>query len=54
MASEGSFGFVDPADVLRGCHIIPAFSSGRAHSDGHGLSHSAVDSNDWKCYYVNQ
>ena len=54
MASEGSFGFVDPADVLRGCHIIPAFSSGRAHSDGRGLSRSAVDSNDWKRYYVNQ
>lgn len=36
MASKGAFGFVDPADVIRGCHIIPRFSKGvkyANHSD---------------------
>ena len=54
MTTKGLFGFVDPAGILWRCHIIPAFSSGRAHSDGHSLLHSAVDSNDWKDYYLNQ
>ena len=26
ITSEGAFGFVDPNDVLRACHIIPVFS----------------------------
>lgn len=54
MANKDSFGFVDPTDVLRACHIIPAFSSGRTHADGRGLSSCAMDAKDWKCYYVNQ
>lgn len=28
MASEGSFSFVDPANIIRGCHLIPRFSKG--------------------------
>lgn len=28
MASKGAFSFVDPANVVRGCHIIPRFSKG--------------------------
>jgi len=28
MADEDVFGFVDPADVLRGCHVIPSFADG--------------------------
>ena len=28
MADSDAFGFVDPADVLRGCHVIPAFADG--------------------------
>lgn len=54
MANTDSFGFVDPADVLRACHIVPAFSTGRTHTDGRGLSSCAMDAKDWKCYYVNQ
>lgn len=54
MANENSFGFVDPAAVLRGCHIIPAFSRGKVHDDGCGLSRYAKDANDWSRYYVNR
>lgn len=52
MATEGSFGFVDPRDVLRGCHIIPSFAGGKAHLDEVGLSHCAQDARDWARYYV--
>lgn len=49
-----AFGFIDPADVLRGCHIIPSFANGLFHVDGKGLSHSARDSSDWVRYYVDR
>jgi hypothetical protein len=54
MAEDDAFGFVDPSDILRSCHIIPAFASGRLHADGKGLSHCARDSSDWVAYYVNR
>lgn len=54
VGEENAFGFIDPADVLRCCHIIPAFSSGRVHADGRGLSFCAGDSSDSKSYYVNR
>lgn len=54
MADERAFGFVDPKDVLRGCHIIPTFSSGRVHLDGVGLSCCARDALDWVRYCVNR
>ena len=54
MADKDAFGFVDPANVLRGCHIIPAFADGRLHPDGVALSRSATDSDDWKRYYINR
>jgi hypothetical protein len=47
-----AFGFVDPNDVLRGCHIIPRFSQGLRYTDGHGLSKLARDKEDWREYYV--
>ena len=28
MADEDAFGFVDPANVLRACHMIPSFADG--------------------------
>jgi len=28
VADKDAFGFVDPANVLRGCHVIPAFGDG--------------------------
>lgn len=52
MALSSSFGFIDPADVLRGCHIIPNFAKGKRYNDGVGLSQCASDSEDWHSYYV--
>jgi hypothetical protein len=54
MSTEGAFGFVDPKDVLRGCHIIPNFSKGKARLDGVGLSRLAHDAKQWSRYYVNR
>lgn len=54
VTQDNSFGFVDPAHVLRGCHIIPRFSCGKVHADGKGLSRCAKDSGDWTQYYVNR
>jgi len=52
VGEEDAFGFIDPSDVLRSCHLIPAFSKGKAHVDGKGLSVCAQDSSDWAAYYV--
>lgn len=54
MSTDDAFGFVDPTDVLRACHIIPAFAKGRLHVDGVGLSWCTQDSSDWVEYYVNR
>ena len=54
LASEGAFRFVDPVDVLRGCHIVPAFSRGKRHSDGVSISRCANDGKDWTCFHVNR
>jgi hypothetical protein len=54
MATEAAFGFIDPRNVLRGCHIIPRFASGKARLDGVGLSRCAHDADDWSQYYVNR
>ena len=54
MANKGAFDFVDPANVLRGCHIIPSFADGRLHPDGVAMSRWANDSDDWKWYYINR
>jgi hypothetical protein len=54
MVEDDAFGFVDPADVLQDCHIIPSFADGMLHPDGITTSLCARDSGDWKCYYVNR
>ena len=54
LAAEGAFGFVDPRDVLRGCHIIPAFSKGRRHTDEVSISRIAHEGKDWIRYHVNR
>lgn len=54
VTNEHSFDFVDPADVLRGCHIIPRFARGKRHADGSGVSACAGDKDDWHEYYVNR
>jgi hypothetical protein len=54
MARDESFGFLDPADILRGSHLIPRFSRGQLHSDGIGVSFWAQDVKDWNIYCVNR
>ena len=54
MAGEFAFGFLDPADIVRGCHIIPAFSTKTRYSDGRGISPCARDASDWQSYYLNR
>jgi hypothetical protein len=50
---ENAFGFVDPANVLRGVHVIPRFATGM-RADGGVISECANDSDDWYQYYVNR
>lgn len=51
---DDAFDLIDPADVLRGCHVIPRFSLGQKHSTGIGLSPLAQDSSDWTEYYISR
>lgn len=51
---DGSFGFLDPGDVVRSCHIIPRFFRDKCHPDGHGLSKTACDGGDWSEYFANR
>ena len=54
MSKDDAFGFIDPSDVVRGCHIIPRFAGRKRHLDGIGLSFLARDSSDWLEYYVDR
>ena len=54
MADEYAFGFIDPDDVLQGCHIVPQFSRGLRHLDSTGISCCAQDASDWHFYHVNR
>jgi len=52
MCEDDSFGFVDPDDVLHGCHIIPAFAKGQWKETKRDVSCCAKDSKDYVAYYV--
>ena len=52
--AEDAVGFINPADVLCGCHIIPAFSAGKTFPNGGDLSSCAYDSDDWNAYYISR
>jgi hypothetical protein len=54
MHQTSSFDFVDPREVLRGCHIIPAFAKGRRQANGDGVSRCAKDGEDYHFYYVSR
>jgi hypothetical protein len=54
VSSEHAFGFVDPQDVLRTCHIFPAFKYGKRHFDGISISRCAKDGADWRQYLANR
>jgi hypothetical protein len=54
MSRDDAFGFVDPKDVLRACHMVPNFPSGKVHDDAVSVSKLANDAHDWQVYYVNR
>ncbi|KAJ2912731.1 hypothetical protein MD484_g7681, partial [Candolleomyces efflorescens] len=49
-----SLAFIDPNEVLRACHIIPCFRSGKRYPDGIGTSKIAEDGTDWNQYFINR
>ena len=51
------FGFLDPANVIRAVHLIPAFAHGQTDELLLGPSiarHDQKSTMDWKYYYVNR
>ncbi|KIK14840.1 hypothetical protein PISMIDRAFT_75455, partial [Pisolithus microcarpus 441] len=54
MDRADTFSFVDPADMLWCCHLIPSFADGRLHPDSIATSCNAHESEDWKVYYINR
>jgi hypothetical protein len=52
MNENRSFGFVDPKDVLRRCHVLPVFAKGKRQEDGVGISRCAKDGKDYNQYFV--
>ena len=52
MHEDNSFGFVDPDDVMRGCHILPAFANGKREGANVDVSRCAKDTKDYLLYYV--
>lgn len=53
VAQPGSFGFVDPGDVLRACHVIPRFP-GRPQVPEESISGIAQDAMDYPAYFINR
>jgi hypothetical protein len=53
VTNGNSFGFIDPANVLRGVHTIPRFAKG-GRADSRTISKFARDSEDWRQYFVNR
>ncbi|KAG2123098.1 hypothetical protein DEU56DRAFT_713576, partial [Suillus clintonianus] len=54
-SDRDAFGFLDPGQVIRGAHLIPAFVSGRGTTSlRHGKSFARQDAqlDDWEAYYV--
>jgi hypothetical protein len=51
-----AFGFLDPSLVLRGCHLVPAFASGRTsallRTVSLTLARPPDETDDWTNYYV--
>lgn len=57
-ADEFAFGFLDPAYIVRGCHLIPSFVDGKStellSADLEGTTEARPDGgcDDWANYYV--
>lgn len=53
---ERAFGFLDPDEIIRATHLIPAFAHGLIHNlPSDSLARHPEDSTheEWKYYYVN-
>ncbi|KAL6307409.1 hypothetical protein BKA93DRAFT_816023 [Sparassis latifolia] len=55
-SDNGAFGILDPADILRACHLIPVFALGCTNTL---LQHSRLawwekETDDWDRFYVNR
>ena len=53
-ATKEGFGFLDPATVIRACHIIPAFHHGREHTPLASSSPYIYAEGDWVYHYLNR
>ncbi|KIK34293.1 hypothetical protein CY34DRAFT_98289, partial [Suillus luteus UH-Slu-Lm8-n1] len=54
-SDQDAFGFLDPGQVIRGAHLLPAFASGRGVSSlrqGKSLARPEGQLDDWEEYYV--
>lgn len=51
----GAFGFLDPQEIIRGVHLIPAFAHGRsAGTLGPSIVRQPKDNDeDWNFFYIN-
>jgi hypothetical protein len=50
-----AFGFLDPGQVIRGAHLIPAFHSGRGTNSlrhGKSLARPGGELDDWEEHYI--
>jgi len=55
-ADELAFGFLDPSLVIRGCHLVPAFSDGKTNNllrTIHTVARPPNEMDDWVNFYVN-
>ncbi|KAI0028039.1 hypothetical protein K488DRAFT_59706 [Vararia minispora EC-137] len=54
--SGSAFGFLDPAEIIRACHLLPTFSAGKTHGMVSKASHlqDFADGSDWRYYYVSR
>lgn len=48
-----TFGFLDPDEVIRAAHLIPAFRDGPTEELGESLARSPGEVDDWLYFYVN-
>ena len=48
-----AFGFLDPDEVIRAAHLIPAFRHGATEERGESLGRAEGEGDDWQYFYVN-
>lgn len=51
--SDGAFGFLNPSEVIRSVHLIPAFAHGKMILQPSMAQQSGTQEEDWIYYYVN-